>query len=142
MTYTLKQFARMFNTTEHTVRWYTDIHLLPCLRDKRNRRIFNEESVNWMQGIVCLKGCGASIEVIREYCELCRLPESQETLYARYQIMLRQREQAYRRVEEAKATAAYMDGKVRHYEQILSGLIPDDSNPGVWTKESRPQKHE
>ena len=92
MIYTLKQFAEMFNTTEHTIRYYTDINLLPCQRDKGNRRIFNEESVNWMQGIACLKGCGASIVDIKEYCDLCRLPESRETLYARYQIILRQRE--------------------------------------------------
>lgn len=141
MIYTLKQFAEMFHTTEHTLRYYTDIDLLPCQRDKRNRRTFNEESVNWMQGISCLKGCGASIEDIREYCELCRLPESKETLYARYQIILRQREQAYKRIEEAKATAAYMDEKVKHYEQILSGLIPDDSNPKTWTEDTRPDRH-
>lgn len=139
MIYTLKQFAEMFNTTEHTIRYYTDINLLPCQRDKSNRRIFNEESVNWMQGITCLKGCGASIEDIKEYCDLCRLPESRETLYARYQIILRQREQAYKRIEEA--TAAYMDEKVQHYEQILSGLIPDDSNPENWTETTRPKKH-
>ena len=142
MRYTLKQFAEMFHMTEHTIRYYTDIGLLPCQRDKGNRRMFDEQSVNWMQGIACLKGCGASIEAIKEYCNLCRLPESRETLYARYQIILRQREQAYKRIEEAKATAAYMDEKVQHYEQILSGLIPDDSNPGTWTEDTRPEKHE
>lgn len=141
MIYTLKQFAEMFHTTEHTIRYYTDIGLLPCLRDGANRRVFNEESVNWMQGIACLKGCGASIEAIREYCDLCRLPESRETLCARYQIILRQREQAYRRIEEAKATAAYMDEKVKHYEDILAGLVPDDSNPEHWTKDTRPERH-
>lgn len=141
MIYTLKQFARMFNATEHTIRYYTDIGLLPCRRDQGNRRVFNEESVNWMQGITCLKGCGASIEDIKEYCDLCRQPESRETLCARYQIILRQREQAYKRIEEAKATAAYMDEKVQHYQQILSGLIPDDSNPQSWTDDTRPEKH-
>ena len=141
MIYTLKQFAGMFSTTEHTIRYYTDIGLLPCQRDGGNRRIFNEESVNWMQGITCLKGCGASIEDIKEYCDLCRQPESRETLCARYQIILRQREQAYKRIEEAKATAAYMDEKVQHYQQILSGLIPDDSNPQNWTDDTRPEKH-
>lgn len=141
MTYTLKQFAEMFHTTEHTIRYYTDIRLLPCQRDQGNRRVFDEESVNWMQGIMCLKGCGASIEDIQEYCALCRLPESRETLYARYQIILRQRKQAYQRIEEVKATAAYMDEKAKHYEQILSGLIPDDSNPEKWTKDTRPEKH-
>ena len=141
MIYKLKQFAEMFHTTEHTIRYYTDINLLPCQRDKGNRRIFNEESVNWMQGIACLKGCGASIEDIKEYCDLCRLPESKETLYASYQIILRQREHAYKRVEDAQTTAAYMDEKVQHYEQILSGLIPDDSNPEHWTEDTRPEKH-
>ena len=137
----MKQFAEMFHTTEHTIRYYTDINLLPCQRDQGNRRIFNEESVNWMQGIACLKGCGASIADMKEYCDLCRLPESRETLYARYQIILRQRERAYQRIEEVKATAAYMDEKVQHYEQILSGLLPDDSNPEHWTEATRPEKH-
>lgn len=141
MTYTLKQFAEMFHVTEHTIRYYTDINILPCERDKGNRRIFNEESVNWMQGISCLKGCGASIDDIKEYCRLCKLPESRENLEARYQIILRQREQAYKRIDEAKATASYMDDKVQHYEKILSGIIPDDSNPENWTEDTRPDKH-
>lgn len=141
MYYTIKQFAEMFHTTEHTIRYYTDINLLPCQRDGGNRRVFNEESINWMQGITCLKGCGASIEDIKEYCDLCRLPESEENLRARYQIILRSREQAYKRVEEAKATAKYMDEKVKHYEDILAGLTPDDTNPNSWTEETRPQQH-
>lgn len=61
MYYTIKQFAEMFHITEHTVRYYTDIELLPCKRDSANHRIFDEESVNWMQGITCLKRCGASV---------------------------------------------------------------------------------
>ena len=141
MTYTLKQYAEMFHVTEHTIRYYTDINILPCKRDKGNRRIFNEESVNWMQGISCLKGCGASIDDIKEYCRLCKLPESRENLEARYQIILSQREQAYKRIDEAKATASYMDDKVQHYEKILAGIIPDDSNPENWTKDTRPDKH-
>lgn len=141
MTYTLKQFAEMFHVTEHTIRYYTDINILPCERSKNNRRIFNEESVNWMQGISCLKGCGASIDDIKEYCRLCKLPESRENLEARYQIILRQRKQAYKRIDDAKATASYMDDKVQHYEKILSGIIPDDSNPENWTKNTRPDKH-
>ena len=64
-----------------------------------------------MQGIKCLKGCGASIEDIQEYCRLCLLEESEENLRARYAIILKQRTEAYKRVEEAKATAKYMDEK-------------------------------
>ena len=129
MTYSLNQFATMFHVTEYTIRYYTDIGILPCARDGRNRRVFNDESLNWMKGITCLKGCGASIDDIKEYCRLCKLPESQENLQQRYQIILRQRQRAYQRLAEAQATVDYMNHKVQHYQQILAGDIPDDSNP-------------
>ena len=141
MYYTIRQFAEMFHTTEHTIRYYTDIDLLPCRRDGGNRRVFDEESINWMQGITCLKNCGASIEDIKEYCRLCHLEENEENLTARYQIFLKQRDEAYKRLEEAKATVDYMDHKVKHYEDILAGLVPDDTNPEKWTKETRPELH-
>ena len=82
MYYTIRQMAEMFGVTEHTLRYYTDLGLLPCERDGGNRRMFNEESVNWMQGIKCLKGCGASIGDIQDYCRLCLMEESEENLRA------------------------------------------------------------
>ncbi len=141
MNYTVRQFAEMFSVSEHTVRYYTDIGLLPCSRDGGNRRMFDDESANWMQGICCLKGCGASIGIIKEYCRLCRLPESEDTLKARYAIILKQRDEAYKRLNEAKAAVSYMESKVRHYEDIISGLLPDDTNPQNWTESTRPGKH-
>ena len=110
---TIKQMAQMFGVTEHTLRFYTGKGLLPCARDGGNRRVFDEESVNWMQGIQCLKGCGASIEDIQTYRRLCLLKESEENLRARYAIILKQREEAYRRLEEAKATVKYMEIRPR-----------------------------
>ena len=132
MYYTIRQMAQMFGVTEHTLRFYTDQGLLPCTRDGGNRRVFNEESVNWMQGIQCLKGCGASIEDIQEYCRLCLLEESEENLRTRYAIICKQR-------EEAKATVKYMEDKAAHYEAILAGLAPDDTNPKNWTAGDRPE---
>ena len=139
MHYTIRQMAERFRVTEHTLRFYTDRGLLPCERDGGNRRVFNEESVNWMQGIQCLKGCGASIEDIREYCRLCLLEGSEENLRARYAIILKQREEAYRRLKEAQATVKYMDEKAAHYEAILAGLASDNTNPKNWTAENRPK---
>ena len=132
MHYTIKQMAQMFGVTEHTLRFYTGKGLLPCARDGGNRRVFDEESVNWMQGIQCLKGCGASIEDIQEYCRLCLLEESEENLRTRYAIIRKQR-------EEAKATVKYMEDKAAHYEAILAGLEPDDTNPKNWTAGDRPE---
>lgn len=67
------------------------------------------------------------------------LEESEENLRARYAFMLKQREEAYRRLEKAKATVKYMEDKAAHYEVILAGLSPDDTNPRNWTVASRPR---
>ena len=51
MAYTIKQMAAMFGVTEHTLRYYTDLGLLSCKRTDSGGRVFDDESVNWMQGI-------------------------------------------------------------------------------------------
>ena len=67
------------------------------------------------------------------------LKKAAENLRARYAIIAKQRAEAYKRVAEAKATAKYMDEKAAHYEAILAGLAPDDTNPKNWTAENRPK---
>lgn len=133
MTYTVKEFTQMFHVTEHTVCYYTDIGLLPCNRDGGNHRVFDDSAANWMRGITCLKSCGMPIKDIKRYIDLCQMEESEENLLARYRIIAKQREAAHKKVAEAKATADYMDFKLKHYEEILAGHIPDDTNPANWS---------
>lgn len=132
MNYTVKQIAEMMNMTEHTIRFYTDKKLLPCKRDNNNRRVFDEESINWLKGIQCLRGCGVSIEDIKVYSDLC-LSDDENALQARYEFMCRQRDLAHQRLEEAKALVEYMDHKVQHYEDIIAGKLDDDTNPVTQT---------
>ena len=46
MNYTVKQISEIMGMSEHTIRYYTDLNLLPVKRDSANRRIFDEESIN------------------------------------------------------------------------------------------------
>lgn len=124
--YTVKDLARKMGVTQHTIRFYTDQGLLPCTRDKNNRRIFDEESVTILNGIQCLRRCGISIEDIQAYYRLCE--EGDEKLTARYEFMLRQRELAYTRLKEAQEAVDYTEKKIRYYEDALlkaSITVPD-----------------
>ncbi len=134
MTYTVKEIAKKMGLTEHTVRFYTDKDLLPCKRDKNNRRIFDDESINWLRTIQCLRKCGISIEDIRAYSALCM--EGSSTLKARYEFMKSHRELAFKRLEEARELVSYMEHKVRHYEDILEGRVPDDTNPSAGIRQT------
>jgi len=126
MKYTVKQLADKMEISEHTLRYYTDMGLLPCGRDKNNRRVFDQESVNWVEGIKCLRSCGMSIEAIKEYSDLCMEKETEERLRARETIFLQQR------LAQAQATADYIDKKVEHYRAVLAGETANDTNPNNW----------
>lgn len=129
MGFTVKQVAEMSRLTAHTLRYYTDMGLLPCQRDQGNRRVFDEESLNWLQGIVCLRKCGVSIEDIKIYCDLCR--EGDSTLRERFEFMQAQQKVAHQRLEEAQKVTDYMDHKIQHYKDVMANLAPDDTNPAT-----------
>ena len=132
MKYTVKQLADKMEISEHTLRYYTDMGLLPCGRDKNNRRVFDQESVNWVEGIKCLRSCGMSIEAIKEYSDLCMEKETEERLRARESIFLQQQKVAHQRLAQAQATADYIDKKVEHYRAVLAGETANDTNPNNW----------
>ena len=127
MNYTVKQISEKMGMSEHTIRYYTDLNLLPVKRDSANRRIFDEESINWLMGIKCLKGCGMSIEDIKKYGDLCLIGD--ETLIERREIMKKQLEIAKQNLENAKEILEYVKKKVAHYDDVIAGKIADDTNP-------------
>lgn len=129
MEYTVKQIADLMGMSEHTIRYYTDLNLLPVKRDSGNRRIFDEESVNWLMGIKCLRGCGMSIEDIKRYGDLC-LQEG-DTLYERREIMKNQLIVAAQKLREAQEVFDYITKKVAHYDDIIEGRATDDTNPSA-----------
>lgn len=122
--YSVKEVAQIMDMTEHAIRFYTDKGLMPCKRDKNNRRVFDDESLNWLMGIKCLKKCGISIEDIKVYSDLCMQGDS--ALNERYKFML-----ALQKLEESKELVKYMNEKVKHYEDILANKLPDDTNPAT-----------
>lgn len=139
MKYTMKQVARMLDMSEHTIRYYTDLELFPCKRDNGNRRVFDEEAINWLIGIKNLKVCGMSVEAIKQYCNLCMLGDS--SIEERYQIILEQKKIALMKLEDAQKAVDYMEQKSEHYKAILEKQIPDDTNPTTWEWETNQLKH-
>lgn len=131
--YTVKEAARITGLTEHAVRFYTDKGLVPSIqRNQNNIRVFDEESMNWLHGIRCLKQSGMSIEGIKIYVDLCL--EGESTLSQRYALMMEHQENAIAKLEEAKLHIAHMEQKTALYQAILEHRSPDTMNPGNWDK--------
>ncbi|MGP0689630.1 MerR family transcriptional regulator [Priestia aryabhattai] len=129
--YTVKEVAKLLDLTEHTVRFYTDKGLVPNLqRDKNNKRIFNEDSINWLRGAKKLKRCGMSVEDIKKYVDLSL--EGHPTIDERYEMIRKQKELVLAQLEELKVMAEYITNKEKHYRDIKNQVISDDTNPAHW----------
>jgi DNA-binding transcriptional MerR regulator len=130
--YTVKEIAKLLEMTEHTVRYYTDMGLVPSLkRDKNGNRLFDEESKNWLIGIKNLRGSGMSIQAVKDYVNLCLQGEA--TLKTRYEIILEQKKQLEEQLREMNERYHYIEQKAKWYEDIMNHRIPDNSNPGEWS---------
>lgn len=129
--YTVKQVATLLDLTSHTVRYYTDLGLIPMLqRDKNNNRLFDEEALNWMRAIKTLRGCGMSIELIKHYLELCL--DGDSSVSERYEIIQKQKEIVDAQLKEITDHATFLENKVAHYKRIMNDEIQDDTNPIKW----------
>lgn len=130
--YTVKEIAKLLNMTEHTVRYYTDMGLVPSLkRDKNGNRLFDEESKNWLIGIKNLRGSGMSVKAVKEYVDMCL--QGEFTLKIRYEIILEQKKKLEEQLREMNERYHYIENKTKWYEDIMNHRIPDNSNPETWS---------
>ncbi|CAI6062179.1 MerR family transcriptional regulator [Cohnella sp. JJ-181] len=131
--HTVKEAAFITGLTEHAVRFYTDKGLVPSVqRDKNNIRMFDEQSINWLHGIKCLKQSGMPIEDIKTYVDLCL--EGDSTIPQRSALMSAHKDAALAKLEEAKRHVAHLEEKTALYQTILEQRTPDTTNPANWAR--------
>lgn len=89
--YTMKEACKLTNLSYETLKYYCNEGLVPNIkRDKNNYRIFDEHNIRWINNLNCLKQCGMSIKLIKEYIALCL--EGQSTIPQRMKMLAKQKE--------------------------------------------------
>lgn len=131
MDYTIKDVMKKLNMTVHTVRHYCDMGLVPNLRlNKHGNRIFDEQSINWLQAASFLRASGMTISQVKHYFDLCL--EKNSTIEERYQILLALKVKAEEELKSAKMRMECITEKVNHCQNIIAGKCEDDCNPLNW----------
>jgi DNA-binding transcriptional MerR regulator len=129
--YTVKEAAQKLNLSPHTVRYYTDMGMVPSLsRNENNNRLFNEQSINWLTGIKNLRGCGMSVASIKKYIDLCL--EGDSTVPKRYEILLEQKRVIDDELEKLTSYSDYIIKKIERYISIMKDEVTDTTNPDKW----------
>ena len=101
-----------------TLRYYERIGLLPPVsRSESGIRDYTELDVRRVEFVKCMRTAGLPLEVLIEYYRLVQ--QGDETVEARKQILLDQREQLEVKLEEIQKTLEILNHKIEVYDDIL-----------------------
>ncbi|MBW1606066.1 MerR family transcriptional regulator [Lactobacillus sp. Sy-1] len=115
---TVKKVAQQLQISEYTVRYYTNLGLVPNVkRNAQNERIFDESSLEWLRGCKMLRSTGMSIKQIKRYVDLCKV--GIESVDERYAIMKNEQQRAIQRLKDAEQNLQFVNAKVNVYEQAI-----------------------
>ena len=124
--YSMKEVCEKVGMTYETLKYYCIEGLVPNVkRDKNNYRVFDENNVNWINSLSCLKKCGMSINDMKQYLAYCLKGKS--TIPDRKEMLKKQKEFLLHRIDELNESVEYIDWKQNFYDEILEGKKPYES---------------
>lgn len=117
---TITEVSQKFDISQDTLRYYERVGLLPRItRNKSGIRDYTEEDCNWVEFIKCMRGAGLPIEVLIEYVRLYIEDGDDETLRARKEMLIEQRNQLVVRMEEMQKVLERLNYKISIFDQRL-----------------------
>ena len=115
---TIAEVSKRYGLSADTLRYYERVGLLPGVqRTAGGIRNYSERDCNWVEYIKCMRSAGVTIETLIEYVTLYR--QGAETVAARKKLLLEQREQIVRKIDEMNAVLARLDWKLDGYEERM-----------------------
>ena len=120
--YSMKETCEITGLTYDALKFYCNKGLIPNVkRDKSKYRVFDDNDINWIKTLCCLKKCNMSIVEIKEYLDLClkgksSIPERQVILDKKYKEL----EEKKKEFDEA---IDYVKWKQNFYKDVLGGKL-------------------
>lgn len=118
--YSMKQTCEMTGLTYDALKFYCNEGLIPNVkRNKSNYRVFDDNDINWIKSLSCLKNCGMSIVEMKEYLALCL--KGEPTIPERKVILDTKLHELEHKKQEIQDSIDYIHWKHQFYDDVLSG---------------------
>ena len=114
---TLGEVSKKFNISKDTLRYYEKEGLISPVSKQNNRREYNENDIESINFILCMRGAGMPIETLKKYISLCR--KGDETAQERRNILIEQREILSQKIKEMENAYNKLSYKIDFYYQNL-----------------------
>ena len=114
----ISEAAAKFKMTPATIRYYEKEGLIPPItRNDAGIRDFQEEDLNWVDFIKCMRDSGLSIDSLAKYSELYQLGDG--TLVERKKILIEEYQKLLEKQQLINATVARLETKLDNYDQMI-----------------------
>lgn len=113
--YTVGEMAKKIGVAPSTLRYYDKEGLLPFIqRTNGGIRRFQEEDLEWLLIIDCLKKTGMPIKEIKQFIDWCMQGDS--TIAQRLELIKRRKDAVLQQLDELHYTLETLEYKVWYYE--------------------------
>lgn len=120
--YKMKDVCEMTNISYETLKYYCNEGLVPNhKRDKNNHRIFTENDINWIKGLMSLRQCGMSIKDMKTYMDLCFI--GFDSIKQRKEMLDKTRDGLLKQIKLINESLEFIDDKQKYYDDLLHGKI-------------------
>lgn len=118
--YSMKETCKQVGMTYETLKFYCNEGLIPNVqRDKNNYRVFDDNNINWIKSLSCLKKCGMSITEMKKYLNLCMQGES--TISERKNMLDKKQKDLELKKKEIEDSLSFINWKQNFYDDVLNG---------------------
>jgi len=118
MRYTIGQVAKKLGLTAHTLRYYDKEGLLPFVKKgSSGARIFEDDDIDWLLILDCLKRTGMQLKDIKRYMDLCQAGDS--TLQQRLEMFQSQKIKIEEQMKQLNQYMEKIDFKIAYYQEAV-----------------------
>ncbi|MBO5038331.1 MAG: MerR family transcriptional regulator [Alphaproteobacteria bacterium] len=124
MRYTIGQVAKKLGLTAHTLRYYDKEGLLPFVKKgSSGARVFEDDDLDWLLILECLKATGMHLKDIKKYMDLCLVGDS--TLQERMNMFVRQKKRIEEQMQQLNKYMEKIDFKIAYYTEAVKNGSAD-----------------
>jgi len=117
-TWTVGEAAEKCGLSQHTLRWYERIGLLPAIeRGSDGRRRYRDSDLDWLSLLTKLRATGMPVRDMQRYAELVRSGAGHAE---RLDLLIKHREEVRRALAAQRETLKLLDAKIGSYECLVA----------------------
>jgi DNA-binding transcriptional MerR regulator len=114
----IAEVSEQYGISLDTLRYYERIGLIPPVtRNESGIRDYNKLDIRRVEFVKCMRSAGLPIEILIEYIGLVQ--QGDQTIEARKDILVEQRELLISRMEQMQKTLDILDHKIEVYEKAV-----------------------